>query len=226
MNNYNGILILHAVDNSTMFLNGFKKEFSDYYFSFDSTKESILKAKNLLGDLNPKSLIIYLGHGSSSGLFEPDENHLYENYFLDITWGNHYFEEHDVLLLSCKSNDFISKVYTPNFSLGFGNIISSEEELKIHNKKNDIKKNLSVEEINTFNRIYIEISMKIIKYLINNITSFDNIPKYFSFLINQEINNILLNKENENRVELSRILFEFRNEILFKKNVQKPLDKS
>jgi hypothetical protein len=218
MNNYNGILILHAVDNSTIFLNGFKKEFSDYYFSFDSTKDSILNAKNLLGDLNPKSLIIYLGHGSSSGLYEPDENHVYENFFLDVKWGNHFFEEHDILLLSCRSNDYISKVYTPNFSLGFGNIISSVEELKIHNEKNHVKKELSKDEINLFNQIYIEISIKAVKSLINSMISFDNISKYFNFLINQEINKILLDKGNENRVELSRLLFEFRNEIILKEN--------
>lgn len=218
MNNYNGILILHAVDNSTMFLNSFEKEFSDYYLSFDSTKESILNAKNLLGDLNPKSLIIYLGHGGSSGLYEPDENHLYEKFFLDVTWGNHFFEEHDILLLSCRSNDYISKVYTPNFSLGFGNIISSVEELKIHNEKNHVKKELSKDEINLFNQIYIETSIRAVKSLINSKISFDNIYKYYNFLINQEINKILLDKDNENRVELSRMLFEFRNEIILKKN--------
>lgn len=218
MNDYKEILILHAVDNSTLFLKSFEKEFSDYYFSFDSTKESIFTARNLLGNLNPKSLIIFLGHGSSFGLYEPDENHLYEKFFLDVTWGNHFFEEHDILLLSCRSNDYISKVYTPNFSLGFGNIISSVEELKIHNEKNHIKKELSKDEINLFNQIYIEISIKAVKSLINSMISFDNISKYFNFLINQEINKILLDKGYENRVELSRMLFEFRNEIILKKN--------
>lgn len=218
MNDYKGILVLHAVDNSTLFLNSFEKDFSDYYLAFDSTKKAILHAKNLLGGLNPKSLIIYLGHGGSSGLYEPDENHLYEKLFLDATWGNHYFEDHDIFLLSCKSNDYVNKVYTPNFSLGFGNIISSKEELKIHNEKNDIKKNLSVDELDLFNQIYIKISIKIIKSLINNNIRFNEIIKYFNFLINQEINKILLNKENENRVEISRLLFEFRNEIILNKN--------
>lgn len=218
MNDYKGILVLHAVDSSTLFLNSFEKEFSNYYFSFDSTKDSILKAKNLLGDLNPKSLIIYLGHGSSSNLYEPDENHLYEKIFLDVTWGNHYFEDHDILILSCKSNEYTNKIYTSNFSLGFGNIISSEEELKIHNEKNDIKKKLSVDEINLFNEIYIRISIQIVKGLINNTIRFNNIYKYFNFLINQEINKILLDKNYENRLELSRMLFELRNEIVLKKN--------
>lgn len=218
MNNYKRILVLHAVDNSTLFLKSFEKEFGGHYVSFNSTEESISEAKIILGNLEPKSLIIYLGHGSSSGLYEPDENHLYKKLFLDVIWGNHYLEEHDVLLLSCKSNEYISKIYTSNFLLGFGNIISSKEELDIHNKKNDIKKHLSVDEINLFNEIYIDISIKVIKNLINNSIAFDNISKLFSFLINQEINKILLNKRNTNRIELSRLLFEFRNEIILKKN--------
>lgn len=219
MNDYKEILMLHAVDNSTLFLKTFEKEFSDYYVSFDSTKESVLMAKNKLGDLTPKSLIIFLGHGSSFGLYEPDETHKYEKLFLDVNWGNHYLEDHDVLLLSCRSSEYLNKIYQSNFSLGFGNIISSEEELRIHNKKNDITKKLSVNEINSFNEIYIKISIKIIRTLIDHVISFDKIYKYFNFLINQEINTILLDKKNENRVELSRMLFEFRNEIVMKKNV-------
>lgn len=218
MSEYNQIIIVHAIDNSTLFLNKFKEEFSEYYFSFDSSKESISIAKARLGDLTPRSLIIYLGHGSSSGLYEPDENHLYQNFFLDVKWGNHFFEDHDVLLLSCKSNEYINRVYTSNFALGFGNIISSDEELKIHNEKNDVKKDLSIDELNQFNQIYIEVCLKVINRLINNKISFDVVPKYFSFLINKEINKILLDKGNENRVELSRLLFEFRNEIILNKN--------
>ena len=219
MNEYNQIIIIHAVGNSTLFLDKFKEEFSEYYFSFNSNKESVIKAKYILGELNPKSLIIYLGHGSSFGLYVPDENHLYENLFVDVNWGNVFFEEHDIILLSCKSNEYISKIYKSNLSIGFGNIISSYDELKIYNDKNEIKKSLNVDEINLFNKIYIECSITIIRYLISNKISFIDIPKYFRFILNKEINKILLNKENENRVELSRMLFEFRNEILLKKNV-------
>ncbi|WP_264552595.1 hypothetical protein [Flavobacterium sp. N2038] len=218
MNDYKRILILHAVDNSTLFLKSFEEEFSDYYVPFDSTKESIFMAKKLLGNLDPKSLIIFLGHGSSFGLYEPDENHNYEKLFLDANWGNHFFEDHDVFLLSCRSSEYLDKIYQSNLSLGFGNIISSDDELKIHNNKNDIKKELSIDEINLFNDIYIKISIKVVKRLINEEISFDTIPKYFKFLINQEINKVLLNKDNMNRVELSRMLFDFRNEIILKKN--------
>lgn len=220
MNKYNSILILHAYDNSTLFLNKFKKEFEHFYYSFKSDEESVYKAKKLIGDLEPKSLIVYLGHGSSSGLYEPDDTFEYKKYFLDATWANYYFDEHDIFLLSCKSSDFIKKIYKPNFSLGFGNIISSEEELKHHNKYSDLKKILNQDEINIFNDIYVGCSIQIIKLLIKEKIRFLDIPKYFRFYLNKEINRILLNKENANRIELSRLVFEFRNQILLKQNLK------
>lgn len=218
MNNYKSILILHALDNSTLFLGKFKEEFGNIYVPFDNNPKSILRAKTLIGDLEAKSLIIFLGHGNSSGLFEPDETYTYEKYFLDSIWSNHFFEEHDIFLLSCKSNDFIKKIYKSNYSIGFGNIISSKTELDYHNNKNEVKKFLNEKEIDLFNNIYVDSSIKVVKELVGNRIHFHDIPKYFRFFINNKINNILLDKEYTNRIELSRMLFEFRNEIYLKRN--------
>jgi hypothetical protein len=220
MNNYKTIIILHALDSSTHFLSEFKEEFNSYYHVFTTNRASISQAKTLIGDLKPKSLIVFLGHGSSSGLYEPDSSDDYENYFLDATWGNHYFDDHDVFLLSCRSNEYIKKLYKTNFSVGFGNIISSKIEVDLHNKNSDEKKTLNEDEINQFNSIYVRSSIKIIKRLVENKINFHDIPKYFRFYLNKEINIILLNKENNNRIELSRLLFEFRNEITLKYNIK------
>lgn len=220
MNNYKNVLILHATDNSTLFLSKFKKEFSNIYYSFSSDEKSIQKAKELICDIEPKSLIIYLGHGSSSGLYTPDNTFDYQNYFIDATKANFYFDEHDIFLLTCKSNEFIKKIYKPNFSIGFGNIISSKEELDHHNKYSDIEKTLSIDEINMFNDIYIRASIKTLKLLINEKIQFLDIPKYLRFQLNKEINSILLNKENKNRLELAKLVFEFRNQIVIKQNLR------
>lgn len=218
MSSYKKVLILHAIDNSTAFLSVFKEEFKELYFPFDSCEDSINKAKGLIGDLEPKSLIIYLGHGSSLGLYEPDESHTYEKYFLDATWGNHYFDEHDIFLLSCKSKDYVKKIYKSNFSLGFGNIISSKFELDKHNEQNDVKLVLDEIDISKFNNIYINSSIMVIKKLIKDEINFFDIPKYLRFLINKEINNLLLDKNNKKRIYISKLLFNFRNEVLLKKN--------
>jgi hypothetical protein len=218
MNNYDKILILHALDKSTDFLSVYKDEFKDWYFSFNSEKESIDRAKSRLGDLEPKSLIIYLGHGSSSGLYEPDDSHTYEKYFLDATWGNHYFDDHDIFLLSCKSNEYTKKIYKANSSIGFGNIISSEFEINHHNENNTVKIPLQQCDIDRFNEIYVNSSIKAIKKLVNNEIYFFDVPKYLRFMINSEINQLLLDKSNPNRLHFSRLLFDFRNEFLYKKN--------
>lgn len=218
MNNYNKILILHAQDNSTSFLSAFGNEFNDIYYSFDSNQKSVQKAKALLGDLEPKSLIIYIGHGSSNGLYEPDDSHTYEKHFLDASWGNHYFDEHDVFLLSCKSNEYINKIYKASSSIGFGNIISSKFELDHHNENNAVKIPLEQSDIDIFNEIYVNSSIKVIKKLVNDEIYFFDAPKYLRFLINSEINKLLLDKNNSNRLHFSKLLFDFRNEFLYKKN--------
>lgn len=218
MNNYNSVLILHALDKSTSFLSVFRDEFKDLYFSFDSNKESIDQAKLSLGNLEPKSLIIYLGHGSSSGLYEPDESHAYEKYFLDAAWGNYYFEDHDVFILSCKSNDYVKQLYKPSSLIGFGNIISSKYELDRYNEVSKIKLCLEEKDINRFNEMYVNSSLKIIRLLLNNEICFFDVPKYLRFMINKEINQLLLDKSNIKRIDMAKLLFDFRNEFLFQKN--------
>lgn len=218
MNKYDNILILHALDSSTNFLSVFKDEFKDIYFSFNSEQKSIDSAKSLLGDLEPKSLLIYLGHGSSSGLYEPDDSHTYEKYFLDATWGNHFFDEHDIFLLSCKSNEYIKKIYKSNSSIGFGNIISSKFELDQRNESNAVKIPLKQSDIDRFNEIYVNSAIKVIKKLVNNEIYFFDVPKYLRFMINADINQLLLDKNNTNRLHFTKLLFDFRNEFLYKKN--------
>lgn len=216
MHNYKDILILHPIDDSTRFLESFKDSFERNYYGFDSM--SISNAKVKLGDLEPKSLIIFIGHGSTRGLYEPDEQHVYEKFFLDAKWGNHYFEAHDVILLCCRSNEFIRNIHTASSLIGFGNIISSKEELEIHNKLFRKKKKLSEKELDIFNSYFVDSVIKSIKLLEDGKIIFEDVNKYIEFFINKYIVNILKDKCNSNRVELARLLFEFRDEIVYQDN--------
>ncbi|APD07220.1 hypothetical protein UJ101_01709 [Flavobacteriaceae bacterium UJ101] len=219
MDKYKEIIIIHALDNSTLFLRKFKSEFKEIYRDFSSDKDSINHMKYILGDLEPKSLIIYLGHGSSSGLYTPDNTYTYDNYFLDTSWANHFFDKHDIFLLTCKSNEFIKKIHKSHYSLGFGNIISSKEELDIDNKNKDIKKELNSSDIDKFNNIYMNSSISAIKLLISGEIRFRDLPIYLRYYLNKEINIILLDKEKKNRKELAKLLFELRNSISIKRNL-------
>lgn len=218
MNNYKDILIIHPVDQSTKFLEEFENYFEKNYYGFDNDKIKITQVKNKLGDLETKSLILYIGHGSSSGLYEPNEEGNYDKYFLDVNWGNHFFEDHDVILLSCKSSEFIQKLYNCKNIIGFGNIVSSTKEVEMHNEKAEVKKNLSEIDINLFNKSYVNSIIISFQLLINNKIRFNQIPNYVEFFINKEINNILKEKSNKNRFEISKLLFDFRNEMIAKIN--------
>lgn len=181
MHKYREILILHPIDNSTKFLEPFKDSFGVNYYGFNS--DTIYDVKAKLGDLEPKSLIVFIGHGSSSGLYEPDERHIYEKYFLDEMWANHYFEDHDVILLCCRSNEFMRKINKASCLIGFGNIISSKRELDVHNENTEIKKNLSEEEIGLFNSYFVNSIIKTIKLLEDGKIAFKDVRKYISFLL-------------------------------------------
>ena len=218
MHKYREILILHPIDNSTKFLEPFKESFGVNYYGFNS--DTIYDVKAKLGDLEPKSLIVFIGHGSSRGLYEPDERHIYEKYFLDEMWANHYFEDHDVILLCCRSNEFMRKINKASCLIGFGNIISSKRELDVHNENTEIKKNLSEEEIGLFNSYFVNSIIKTIKLLEDGKIAFKDVRKYISFFINKCIVNVLKDKTNCNRVELARLLFEFRDEIKYQNNVE------
>ena len=218
MHNYKDILILHPVYAYTKFLEPFKDNFEANYYGFNS--DTVQNAKIKLGDLEPKSLIVFIGHGSSRGLYEPDEQHIYEKYFLDVIWGNHYFEDHDVILLCCRSNEFMKKINKASCLIGFGNIISSKRELDIHNEEIKIKKKLSEKEIDFFNSQFVNSVIKTIKLLENGKIVFKDVNKYIAFFINKCIVNVLKDKTNENRIELARLLFEFRDEIKYQNNVE------
>ena len=49
---------------------------------------------------------------------------------------------------------------------------------------------------------------------------FKDVNKYIAFFINKCIVNVLKDKTNENRIELARLLFEFRDEIKYQNNVE------
>ncbi|SFJ22617.1 hypothetical protein SAMN04487893_104181 [Myroides guanonis] len=215
---YHKVLILHSLDESTKFLKPFEDHFPDYYISVDDSDNSVQSVKTILSDLDETSFVIYIGHGSSEGLFLPNENFEYANLFLDAKWSNIYFENHDILLLSCRSNELLERIYKYNSAIGFGNIISSAHEIKQHNERNEIKKTLSNTDIDIFNAAYVKVSISIIKMILNNTINFSQAYKYYYYLINKEINNILMNKKINNRIEIARLLFEFRNEMVYKSN--------
>ncbi|MGQ3013461.1 MAG: hypothetical protein ACT6QS_07130 [Flavobacteriales bacterium] len=216
MNSYRNIVLIHALDDSTAFLSDFKELNPNGYIEVGPEEESISGALEQLRTVQPLSLIIFLGHGYSAGLGCLDVSTYERRTMINAEVANDIFSKHDVLLLSCKSGEFIQRLNTYNSVLGFGNILSSLAEVRVEAEYTGRFRDLSAEDIDYFNRTYVRAIMKSLKLLIDNRILFKMVPQRISYFINKEINLLLRQKNKDNRVEIATLLFEFRNEMVYK----------
>lgn len=210
------LFFLFALDDSTSFLSVFQKEFQEDFFVIEPNKESVDNSIKFLQKIPENSTVVFLGHGHSTGLYTPESNIFKKYTFVDESIGNDLFVNKKVILLSCRSSEFISRIISAEETIGFGNILSSPEELRIEAElETGHYRNLSKDDIHYFNISY---CFAIIKALLNYKTGlyhFKHIPILIEFYLNQKINETLLRKSTVNRVEIAKLLFEFRNEILY-----------
>ena len=206
----NKILIVHALDESTKFLSVFKEAFEEHYFAITSNKqEEIDKVHSKIKTLNEDDIFIFLGHGASYGLFAPSSTDIR---IFDKKSANEMFENKNIVLLSCKSSDFIKELSTYKRIIGFSDIPSSMNEIIaerdiVGNQRNVIER---------YNKCYTNSIIKALKLLFHKKITFSQLAKYIEFFLNKEIISILEDKAKENRKDLAKLLFEFRNEMVFK----------
>ncbi len=99
--------------------------------------------------------------------------------------------------------------------IGFGNILSSMEELSIEAENaTGIYRNLNEKDFENFNSSYINAIICSINLFLSNKINFEQIYQYIEFFINKDILSVLKNKEKDNRLEVSKLLFEFKNEMV------------
>lgn len=213
------LFIFHAIDETTKFLEVFQNNFPDNYYQIDSTSTSIEKNIDLMKFAPENSTLIFLGHGHSTGLYSPESINFEKKIIIDVKQGDEIFKNKNILLLSCNSNQYIRKISGFNNIIGFGNIISSMVEVSIEAEHSTgVYRNVNNFDIDFFNKSYVESVIYALKKLKENKSSFEDIPKIIELYINKGINKTLLNKNLKNRIEISKLLFEFRNEMLFIKN--------
>ena len=204
------ILIVHALDETTQFLLPFKEEFPNFYWEVNNIHDTL----DEIAKKTENSVVVFLGHGHSTGLYPPNDIH---NVFINKDIGDKIFINKNVLLLSCNSNQFIQKLTTYKHIIGFGDILSSIEEVRIRSE-NEANICISDEDIKWFNDTYIQSIIKTLKHLLKGQIEFSEVAKYIEFYINKEINRTLKDKTNINRKERAKLLFEFKNDMIFKCN--------
>ena len=210
----NKILIVHALDESTKFLSVFKEAFEEHYFAITSNKqEEIDKVHSKIKTLNEDDIFIFLGHGASYGLFAPSSTDIR---IFDKKSANEMFENKNIVLLSCKSSDFIKELSTYKRIIGFSDIPSSMNEIIAERDIVGNQRNVNEEDIERYNKCYTNSIIKALKLLFHKKITFSQLAKYIEFFLNKEIISILEDKSKENRKDLAKLLFEFKNEMVFK----------
>ena len=207
------LLIVHALDETTKFLLPFKNEFLKFYWEIKAGHSNIQDTLNKISQKPKNSVIVFLGHGHSIGLYPPNDR---DNIFIDKDKGNKLFTNKNILLLSCNSNQFIEKLKTYKHIIGFGNILSSMKEVNIEADFTGNIRDIDDKDIEWFNNTYIQSITKSLKHLLKGQIVFSEVAKYIELYINKEINQILRDKTIINRKERARLLFEFKNDMIFK----------
>src|SRR5690606_29161148 len=100
------------------------------------------------------SLIVFLGHGDSVSLHS-GTSELYEQKKFITKSENYLFEKHNAIFLSCRSDQFISKLTGYRNIIGFGNIISSREEIAQEAEFTGSFRELENSDIENFNQSYV-----------------------------------------------------------------------
>jgi hypothetical protein len=212
---YNDILCIHSLDTSTDFLCVLKEIIPNYH-AIEADDGSLKTVLEKLKSLKPMSLVLFLGHGDSRGIHAPTENPPDKAVLLDVAAGEILFDQHDLILLSCRSAEFIGNMSTYNRAIGFGNIISSLGESSAEAEVTGRFRDLQQEDIDYFNYTYVTAIAKSIKLLLGGVIAFREVAGYITFCLNKEINTLLRQKNKANKIEVSRLLFEFRNELEYK----------
>ena len=211
---YHEVLCIHPLDESTTFLEPIREVFSSHSIIIEASLEAHNTILEKIHDFNQKSLIIFLGHGSKEALKGCSTSSYELENFIDINRAKNLFKNHDIFLLSCNSVDFLSSFDSYNSSIGFGNIISSMEEVEIERRFRDL--NLEFDDVEIFKSSFVKAVKETLNLLLKNKIFFKEVPIHLRYFINKEINYILLDKNHQNRKEVAKLLFEFRDEMIYR----------
>jgi|GEM_PF-694345 len=212
ISNYKSIICLRPRDKTTDFLDSIGHLFGESYFVIEDNDYAHISTTSKLETLQQPSLIVFLGHGDSSSLHSASSDRYRQKNF--ITKEHSYlFSKHNALLLACRSDQFISKISGYQNIIGFGNIISSREEVAQEAEYTGEFRKIDDKDIEEFNQSYVCAIKNTLELLLSGKVKFSQVAGYISFFINKRINLILKNKSYDNRKEVARLLFEFRNEI-------------
>lgn len=174
-------------------------------------------ALNEIRNSNERTLIVFLGHGSSHCLYGClNENG--QKYEFITQNESDLFIDKNLFALACRSNDFIERlngIYGPKVSIGFGGLPS--EWIDVLSERDDNHKaypGIVEEDIEYFRDTFIRIIVKSLSLVLKNEESLFDVKSHLRLLISKEIAELLTEHKVNNYRALADLFFEVKSDIL------------
>lgn len=209
------IYIIHPVDSTTDFL-------KEIYNDIENTKITVLRIESkddhfsFYENSPEENTVLFLGHGTSNTL-KGASTIDYDGILMSENQIN-ILENKNVILFSCRSNQYINKFYkSANLKngIGFPNMITDYVEISEYDEP-ERAAGLTSEDIEKFKIIIVDIMKFSLKDFIELNLNIFQLYNRIKLRINKAILDYF--KENNNDDPLGKMLIDLRNGIVIKKN--------
>jgi hypothetical protein len=201
------INIIISIDPTTAFLfeivqtiraNGIEVNLIEIHPSDESYRECLEQIKGL----DPKSVILFLGHGQSDRLYGGESETFDKKPIVKLNEMN-IFKDKYLILLACDSAELLKSSFRQAKmakSIGFGALPTEIEELE--NNKKFANVGITKVTIDLFRDIIVSSVSETIIYYMKGNKDFIQTKDYLTLLLNKKINRVVIEDNNENLGDL------------------------
>lgn len=218
MRGYNNIVVIYPIDDSIGFLAPIKVGLEELFPQARILRPVPGNAFSCIDD--ETELLIFLGHGAPSRLYGSLYNSGEKSVFLDIVNGSYLLDGVDIILFACNSSDYYRNIKQKakiDCYVTFGDMPTDWEHIRHNREKNTNFLNYFEDEhLEYYKSAIVESVVEGIKNGVR-INSIVGIPKRISFVINQKINEVILDREwsKAQKLQMVELLNDFKKEIKY-----------
>ncbi|HCX20468.1 MAG: hypothetical protein CMB80_05935 [Flammeovirgaceae bacterium] len=215
---YNNIVIVYPLDNSIGFLQPILNELNSLFPNAVTLRPQPGTYGSAISD--ETELVIFLGHGTPSQLYGSLNDSGEKSVFLNVTNGSLLLDGVDIILFACNSDDYFRKIKRNaeiDCYVTFGDMPTDWEHIN-HNRDQDANflKDFEEEHLEYYKTVIVESVVEGFKNGVRT-NSIIGIPKRISFVVNQKINEVILerNWSKPQKLQMIELLNDFKTEIRY-----------